>query len=336
MKPTDVKPEPTEPSPESAKAFAPLKISSRQIALINALAEHRNLRRAAAAMHTTQPAASLLLQQLEERLGVQLFERLPRGMEPTLYGEVLIRFAQGVTHEFGHAEAEIAELGRGASGLVRIGTVMGPVPTILTRGLLAFKAANPKVRIAIEVGTSDTLLPSLIRGDFDVVLGRLPDRLSHPDLDIELFERGEQMRVIARPDHPLTRLDPLALRDLAPMTWILHPVGSPMRLRVESALTQAGMIDALDIVETASILAATAMMETSDMISVVPNDVAQYYARYAMVSVLPVELPVSMVNLGLLTRRSRPMSAAVRGVLSYLKEYGRNAEVGSPDPGSRR
>lgn len=336
MKPTDVKPEPTEPSAESAKAFAPLKISSRQIALINALAEHRNLRRAAAAMHTTQPAASLLLQQLEERLGVQLFERLPRGMEPTLYGEVLIRFAQGVTHEFGHAEAEIAELGRGASGLVRIGTVMGPVPTILTRGLLAFKAAHPKVRIAIEVGTSDTLLPSLIRGDFDVVLGRLPDRLSHPDLDIELFERGEQMRVIARPDHPLTRLDPLALCDLVPMTWILHPVGSPMRLRVESALTQAGMIDALDIVETASILAATAMMETSDMISVVPNDVAQYYARYAMVSVLPVELPVSMVNLGLLTRRSRPMSAAVRGVLSYLKEYGRDAEVGSPDPGSRR
>ncbi|MGT2511875.1 helix-turn-helix domain-containing protein [Cupriavidus basilensis] len=90
-----MKPEPTEPSAESAKAFAPLKISSRQIALINALAEHRNLRRAAAAMHTTQPAASLLLQQLEERLGVQLFERLPRGMEPTLYGEVLIRFAQG-------------------------------------------------------------------------------------------------------------------------------------------------------------------------------------------------------------------------------------------------
>ncbi|MGT2432699.1 LysR family transcriptional regulator [Cupriavidus basilensis] len=111
-----MKPEPTEPSAESAKAFAPLKISSRQIALINALAEHRNLRRAAAAMHTTQPAASLLLQQLEERLGVQLFERLPRGMEPTLYGEVLIRFAQGVTHEFGHAEAEIAELGRGAVG----------------------------------------------------------------------------------------------------------------------------------------------------------------------------------------------------------------------------
>ncbi|MGT2491154.1 LysR family transcriptional regulator [Cupriavidus basilensis] len=130
--------------------------------MINALAEHRNLRRAAAAMHTTQPAASLLLQQLEERLGVQLFERLPRGMEPDALRRGTDPFRPGGPHEFGHAEAEIAELGRGASpGLVRIaGTVMGPVPTILTRGLLAFKAAHPKVRIAIEVGTSDTLLPS--------------------------------------------------------------------------------------------------------------------------------------------------------------------------------
>lgn len=68
--------------PDKAQAPASLgalKISSRQITLLNALGEFGNLRRAAAAMHTTQPAASLLLQQLEERLGVRLFERLPRG-----------------------------------------------------------------------------------------------------------------------------------------------------------------------------------------------------------------------------------------------------------------
>ena len=57
--------DPTLASSAPAKTFSPLKISSRQIALLNALGEFRNLRRAAAAMHTTQPAASLLLQQLE-------------------------------------------------------------------------------------------------------------------------------------------------------------------------------------------------------------------------------------------------------------------------------
>ncbi|MGT2491152.1 hypothetical protein ACU4GD_13090 [Cupriavidus basilensis] len=73
------------------------------------------------------------------------------------------------------------------------------------------------------------------------------------------------------------------------------------------------------------------------MISVVPNDVAQYYARYAMVSVLPVELPVSMVNLRAAARRSRPMSAAVRGDAQLARRStGGTPRLASPDPGSRR
>lgn len=303
--------------------FPTLKISSRQIALLNALGELGNLRKAAAAIHTTQPAASLLLQQLEERLGVQLFERLPRGMQPTLFGEVMIRYAQGALHEFEYAEAQLAELARGATGMVRIGTVMGPVPTLLTRGVLAFKAAHPKVRIALEVGTSDELLPALIRGDFDVVLGRLPDQLDGQSLDIQLFEQGERMRIIARPQHPLVdHAGPtqtgLTLAELAPLTWILHPLGSPMRRQVENALQAAQLIEPLDIIETRSILATTSMLESSDMIAVVPNDVAHHYARYGMIAILPVELPLSMANLGLMTSKARPMSAAVKALLAYL------------------
>jgi DNA-binding transcriptional LysR family regulator len=303
---------------ELPEKFATLKISSRQIALLNALGELGNLRKAASAIHTTQPAASLLLQQLEERLGVQLFERLPRGMQPTLFGDVMIRYAQGALHEFEYAEAQIAELARGAAGMVRIGTVMGPVPTLLTRGVLAFKAQHPKVRVAIEVGTSDTLLPALIRGDFDLVLGRLPDQLDSQGLDIQLFEQGERMRIIARPGHPLANRPKSRLADLAPLTWILHPIDSPMRRQVENALKAAQLIQPLDIVETSSILATTAMLESSDMIAVVPNDVAEHYARYGMITVLPVELPLAMANLGLLTSKARPMSAAVKELVGYL------------------
>jgi DNA-binding transcriptional LysR family regulator len=304
---------------ELPEKFATLKISSRQIALLNALGELGNLRKAASAIHTTQPAASLLLQQLEERLGVQLFERLPRGMQPTLFGDVMIRYAQGALHEFEYAEAQIAELARGAAGMVRIGTVMGPVPTLLTRGVLAFKAQHPKVRVAIEVGTSDMLLPALIRGDFDLVLGRLPDQLDSQGLDIRLFEQGERMRIVARPGHPLANRPDMCLADLAPLTWILHPIDSPMRRQVENALKAAQLIQPLDIIETSSILATTAMLESSDMIAVVPNDVAEHYARYGMITVLPVALPLAMANLGLLTSKARPMSAAVKALLGFLK-----------------
>jgi len=104
-----------------------------------------------------------------------------------------------------------------------------------------------------------------------------------------------------------------------------------MRLRVEGALAQAGMTEALDIIETASILATTTMIEMSDMISVVPNDVALHYARYEMVTVLPVQLPISMVNLGILTRGSRPKSAALVSLLGYLKESAKSNVMGIDD-----
>ena len=185
-----------------ASLFRRLRIKSRQIMLLNALDEHRNLRRAAAAIHTTQPAATALLQQLEEGLGVTLFERHARGMEPTVYGEVMIRYARGVLHDFEYAGDEMAALAAGAAGLVRIGSVMGATPVLLTHALAHFKAANPRVRVTLQVDTSDLLMPALLRGDLDVVLGRLPDQFYDEDLEIEQLE-GEPMSVVARPGHPL-------------------------------------------------------------------------------------------------------------------------------------
>ncbi|MDF2462349.1 MAG: transcriptional regulator, LysR family [Ramlibacter sp.] len=302
-----------------ASQFRRLRIKSQQIMLLNALDEHRNLRRAAAAIHTTQPAATALLQQLEEGLGVTLFERHPRGMEPTVYGDVMIRYARGVLHDFEYAGEEMAALASGAAGLVRIGSVMGATPVMLTNGLARFKTGNPRVRITLQVDTSDQLMPALLRGDLDVVLGRLPDQFYDEDLDIEQLE-GEPMSVVARPGHPLFDLPEVTLADLVVQTWILHPLGSPMRRRVEQALQHANLSAPPDIVETSSILATTSLLEASNMISVVPLDVAQHYANYGMVAIVAVQLPISMANLGIITRKKKELAPAVKGFLRALRD----------------
>ena len=307
---------------ESDVPIKPLRISSRQVLLLNALDQCRNMRRAAIVMNTTQPTASLLLQQIEERLNVKLFERLPRGMEPTIYGEVLIRYAKDVSHDFERAEAQIAELSKGAAGLVRIGSVSGPVPSLLTNQVIAFKESHPRVRISIEVGFSNTLIPSLINGDLDIVLGRMPDQLYDHDLEIAFFAKPEQMSVIARPGHKLADKKRIKLSELFDLTWILSPAGSPMRSRVETALRISKMTSSLDIIETASLLATTSLLEASDMISVVPRGVALHYEKYGLVKILPVDLTISMVNLGVITNKSKVLSPAVIEFLGYLKNAG--------------
>ncbi|MBK5205803.1 MAG: LysR family transcriptional regulator [Polaromonas sp.] len=297
--------------------FRQLRFKSRQIMLLTALDEHRNLHRAAAAIHTTQPAATALLHQLEEGLGIVLFERHARGMRPTPYGEVMIRYARGVLHDFDRAGDEMRALASGSSGLVRVGSVMGGVPTILTQTLSRFKGSHPNVRMSIQVDTSDLLIPALIRGDLDVVLGRLPDQFQSDELEIELLE-GEPMSIVARVGHPLFGHAEITLHDLVSETWILHPSGSPMRRRVEAALQQAQLDTSLDIVETASILATTSLMEASDMISVVPLAVARHYANYGLLAIFPVELPILMAQLGIITPKRKEQSPAMKSFLGCL------------------
>jgi DNA-binding transcriptional LysR family regulator len=85
-------------------------------------------------------------------------------------------------------------------------------------------------------------------------------------------------------------------------------------------LQDASVTTALDIVETTSILATTAMLEGTDMISVVPLEVARYYARYGLLGILPVELPIAMANLGIITRKTKELSPATRGFLDCLRD----------------
>jgi DNA-binding transcriptional LysR family regulator len=303
-------------SPEDR--FRQLRLKSQQIMLLAALDKHRNLRRAAAAIHTTQPAATASLQQLEERLGVELFERQARGMVPTTYGEAMIRYARGVLHDFEHAAQEISSLVSGAAGLLRIGSVMGAVPTLLTNTLTRFRKSNPNVRLTILVETSDLIVPALIRGELDIVLGRLPDSLYSHNLTIEPLE-GEPMCVVGRPNHPMMNMGSLSIVDLLPCQWILHPDGSPMRRRIEQAFQAAGIITIPNILETASILATTSLIANTDALSVVPEHVAQHYEKYNMLAILPVDLPIAMAKLGIITRSDRGMSPALSKFVNILK-----------------
>src|SRR3954471_14092237 len=103
--------------------FVTSRLKTRQIVLLLHLDEKRSVIRAAEAAGMTQPAASKLLTELEDALGVKLFDRHARGIEPTWYGDILIKHARAALGEIGRAHEEIMALKAGLSGLASIGTV---------------------------------------------------------------------------------------------------------------------------------------------------------------------------------------------------------------------
>jgi DNA-binding transcriptional LysR family regulator len=285
-----------------------MRFKTRQLVLLAQLGTERNLGRAAASMSISQPAATKLLQQLEDLLGLSLFKRLARGMEPTAAGEVLVRYAAQVLSDFRFVREEVRALRSGLHGTLRVGSVPGAVPGLLAPALVAYKQRHPRVAVSVVVDTSDVMLAQLARGEVDLVLGRLAEG-THEDEFASLPLLGEAQVVVVRAGHPLLGR-PLTLRELVQWPWILQPPGSPQRSRFEAALREAGIHARLNITQTASTIVTTALLEVSDMAAVMPASLAGHYARLGVLKVLPIELPLKVPPIHLVTRRNRAPSPA--------------------------
>jgi DNA-binding transcriptional LysR family regulator len=302
-----------------------LRLRMRQLMLLAELGAERNLGRAAAAMNITQPAATKLLLQAEQALGVKLFTRRPRGMEPTAHGEVLIRYARQVRNDFGRAREEMQAVAGGLQGTLRVGSVPGAVPQLLAPALAAYQQRHPRVALSVVVETSDVMLAQLTRGEVDLMLGRLTTG-SHDDDFESVPLLGEAQVGVVRAGHPLLRESAIGLAQLAQWPWILQPPGSPQRHRFEAALHEAGIHVRPRITETASTIVTTALLEVSDMAAVMPASLAAHYARLGVLAVLPVELPLRVPALHLITRRERALSPAGEDFRREVIELARRSD----------
>lgn len=285
-----------------------LRLRTRQLLLVAHLGREGHLGRAASAMGISQPAATRLLQEMEDTLGSTLFARGARGMQATAGGEVLLRYARQVLNDFGAARRELAALAAGLHGTLRVGSVPSALPPLLAPVLAQFKARHARVAVAIEVATSDVMLVQLGRGEVDLMLGRLLE--GHHDDEYETVPvLDEPQVVVARQGHPLGEADVLNLRELARWPWVVQPPGSPQAGRFAAMMREGGVHRRLDVTETASTIATTALLEASDMLAVMPASLAGHYARLGVLRTLPIELPLRVPDVHLVWRRARELSA---------------------------
>lgn len=308
---------PPMPKPLSDAALL-LRLRMRQLLLLEALGRERHLGRAAAGLGMSQPAATKLLQQAEDALGVRLFTRLARGMEPTPAGETLIRYARQSLVDFGFARAQMAALRSGLSGRLRLGSVPGALPQLLAPALAAYRKKHPRVAVSLVVETSDVMLALLEAGEVDLVLGRPTERHFDDELEIRPLLAEDQVAVV-RVGHPLLAKKKLALADLVRWPWLLQPPGSPQRSRFEAALREAGLHARLDITETASTVATTVLLEASEMIAIMPASLAAHYARLGVLQALRVHLPLRVPPIHLVTRRHRELTPVAAGFVAILQ-----------------
>lgn len=280
------------------------RLRTRQLLLAVALAEEGNIHRAAAALNMTQPAASKMLRELEDMLDVILFERMPRGVKPTFYGDALVRHARAVLGSLDQAQEELIALRAGRLGHVAVGAITSPGVRVLPPAIAAVKRMHANVRITVEIDTSNVLLERLEQDKL---------RLRYEPL------AGEPVNAVVRRGHPLLGKGEIALPEVQRSAWIVPPAGSVLRHRFELMFQRASLAPPSNVVETAALLFITRAIEKSEMIAVLAADVARYYAEHGLVEILPLPMECRMDDFGLITPADKLLSPAAELMIDALR-----------------
>jgi DNA-binding transcriptional LysR family regulator len=299
------------------------KFRLRHIELIAELYDSRSILKASKRLNLTQPTLTKALQDVEATLAVPLFGRSNRGLEPTAYGEIFARHAKIVLAQLRHAAEEIESLRAGYSGKVTVGTLLAASASILPDAIALLKKDRPGVAISIVVGTYDVLLPSLLVGDLDMVLGRMPEQGRSRALVYEDFY-SEPICLVVRRGHPLTRKRRLGLRELANEAWLLPLPETTLRRQIERAFLEADAPLPRNVIESVSILTNRVLLRKSDCIGVMPYHVALDDVEHELLSILPVKLKSIESPVGAILRAPGQLPPAASALLECLRVAARD------------
>lgn len=298
------------------------RLRLRHLRLLRLIEAGRSLGRAAHALAVSQPAATLLLRELEAVFGTRLVERDARGARLTSAGR---HAADRLTIALSSIEWAIGAAQMPAAvPPLRLGCIQVAGVTALPAALRRLEAAEPPGRLRIREGRARDLLAALCAGDLDVVIGWVDESLAAElpvgDLRIEPLWYG-QMQVVGAVSHPLARLRSVSVAELARWQWIVPPPGS----RTHAAYLRLFLNDGIQAppvaIECPALHTTLHVVSTTRLLAVAPDNAVRRYARLGMVAPLRgPKLDLGRDQVAVVTRRDSDALPAVRALRQALLE----------------
>ena len=291
----------------------------RHLQLLVSMDDLGSVNRVAAYLNVTQPAVSKTLAQIEDSVEARLFERTPRGMEPTEHGACLIRHAREILGRLATARDELRDISEGRITRVSMGVLPATACVLVPRFIARLEAAATDVAVNVREGTMSTLLPMLRAGDVDLVVGTLPERRLPSEFDCELLYQ-DPVAVVARRDHPLTSLSRLEWPMLSGFPLVLPPPSASTRAPIDMFIAEQGIDVPRRHVESISTLTNIGVIQLTDSIGFLSRDLARHFAAQGSLQVLPLEIPNLSIQVGLVWMVDRRMGNAQRVVRELLRD----------------
>lgn len=214
-----------------------MHLTLRQIEVFNAVARHQNYTRAAEELHLSQPAVSMQIRQLEENIGLPLFEQIGKQTFMTDAGREMYVYGRNVTDLLDEAD-EVFESIKGIERGVLSISVATTASHFATRLLAAFSKQHSEITISLDITNREALRRQLDNNERDLVIMGQPQE--GMEVDAEAFMKNPLV-MIAPADHPLVTEKSIPLVHFATENFVVREQGSGTRSAIQRFFDQHGV-----------------------------------------------------------------------------------------------
>ena len=297
-------------------------IKFRHLQTFLEVARQQSVSKAAQVLSLSQPAVTRTMRELEDALGVKLFEKDGRGIRISRFGEVFLRHAGSSVAALRQGVESIQQALRSEGPPVRIGALPTVSARVMPDAVALFLKENTGSPITVVTGDNTVLLEQLRVGSLDLVVGRL----APPELMIGLsFEPlySENVIFAVRMGHPLLMKASFSLDELRDYTILMPTPGAVIRPFVDRFLVTNGIAELPSRIETVSDAFGRAYIRSHDAIWIISEGAVANDIRDGRVALLPIDTSETVGSVGLTTRgtgsQTLPLSIFMQSIRAVAR-----------------
>ncbi len=266
------------------------KVTLKHLKLISVLGQELNMSSAAEKLHTSLPALSRSLSQLEQQLNLTLFDRTTRSIELTSAGHSLLHYANTILSQLEQAEQELEGISRGK---ITIGIIPAFSPDLLATSIHQLRIDHPEIKIDIHTKEANELYQMLLDGSVDIMLSHAEFSADFEKSTIhELYQ--EASTIVCCPNSQLSKLTNIGIADIIASPWILPKPNIPLRVALNRTLFVDRPVnkERPNDIETDSYEQSLAILKNSEMLTVLPGQLASKLAQDNKVYIIQAKVPL--------------------------------------------
>ncbi|KXU86496.1 hypothetical protein CI15_18840 [Paraburkholderia monticola] len=281
------------------------------------------LTRAADEMFITQPAVSVLIRQMEEALGLRLFDRTSRSMRPTAAAHEILPTVERMLRDLESIQSSVKELAGRERGQLRFAATPSIAAAIVPKLLAEYRALYPNIEVSLDDAAPDRLTASTLTGDVEFGIGTISDR---PEgITLQCLAR-DNLCAICRKDSALAKKRRVSWKDALQYPWIGIKSTSGIRKLIDETLFTLGTRKAVEY-EVSYMTTGLSMVQAGLGVAIFPGILLGSFPHRDLVA-RRLEAPLVTRDVNLIRRAEHSLSPAAESFIElWYKRIGKPADL---------